>query len=186
MSTARKTHIASEEGLNRIADAINGLAARQTLTYDSAKGRYDNASIKTWLAAQADGKAYGVSIPKSAATGCTKTGANSGIANPVPGIIRRVDPYSGALLELRRNEHDGRAFGLRHQAGRHVPPAQGHSSVRRCAAIYAVCQVSAFGGRIWCSEDSIRAADKALRILRFSYRPHQERHDGLFGEIRCR
>jgi hypothetical protein len=97
MSTARKTHIASEEGLNRIADAINGLAARQTLTYDSSTGRYDNASIKAWLAAQADGKAYGVSIPKSAATGCTKTGANSGIANPVPGIIGRpaVDPYVG-------------------------------------------------------------------------------------------
>lgn len=97
MSIARKTHIASEEGLNRIADAINGLAARQTLTYDSARGRYDNASIKAWLAEQADGKAYGVSIPKSAATGCTKTGANSGIANPVPGIIGRaaVDPYVG-------------------------------------------------------------------------------------------
>lgn len=97
MATTHKTHIASEEGLNRIADAINGLAARQTLTYDSAKGRYDNASIKTWLTAQADGKAYGVSIPKSAATGCTKTGANSGIANPVPGIIGRpaVDPYVG-------------------------------------------------------------------------------------------
>jgi hypothetical protein len=72
-------------------------AANKTPTYDSAKGRYDNASIKTWLAAQADGKAYGVSIPKSAATGCTKTGANSGIANPVPGIIGRpaVDPYVG-------------------------------------------------------------------------------------------
>ncbi len=44
-----------------------------------------------------DGKAYGVSVPKGLATACTKTGANAGVANPVPGVIGQpaVDPYVG-------------------------------------------------------------------------------------------
>lgn len=83
--------------LNGIQRAIEGLGVRSTLTYNESAGRYDNASITRWLAAQNDGKAYGISILKSAATGCTKTGANAGIANPVPGIIGRpaIDPYVG-------------------------------------------------------------------------------------------
>lgn len=93
----RESQDSMAQTLHEIADAVRGIGVRTTLEYDSSTGRYDNASIKAWLAAQADGKAYGVSIPKSAATGCTKTGANSGIASPVPGIIGRaaVDPYVG-------------------------------------------------------------------------------------------
>lgn len=93
----RESQDSMAQTLHEIADAVRGIGVRTTLEYGSSTGRYDNASIKAWLAAQADGMAYGVSIPKSAATGCTKTGANSGIANPVPGIIGRaaVDPYVG-------------------------------------------------------------------------------------------
>ena len=38
-----------------------------------------------------------MSIPKGSATACTKTGANAGIANPVPGVIGTpaIDPYVG-------------------------------------------------------------------------------------------
>jgi hypothetical protein len=83
---------------NAAADRANAAAESaisSILRYDSSTGRYDNASIESWLLAQDDGKAYGISIPKSASTVCTKTGANAGIANPVPGIIGRpaVDPY---------------------------------------------------------------------------------------------
>ena len=65
--------------------------------YDEETGRYTNTSIASWLMKQRDGKIYGVSIPKGSATACTKTGANAGIANPVPGVIGTpaVDPYVG-------------------------------------------------------------------------------------------
>lgn len=97
MTTQHDYDFPTDQSLEHIARAIEGLATRDTLAYDSTTGRYDNASLRSWLAAQADGNAYGVSIPKSAATGCTKTGANSGIAAPVPGIVGRpaADPYVG-------------------------------------------------------------------------------------------
>ena len=81
--------------------AFTGLKATGTAQpvpeYDEEAGRYTNASIAAWLGAMRDGKNYGVSIPKGAATDCTKTGANAGMANPVPGIVGRaaVDPYMG-------------------------------------------------------------------------------------------
>ncbi|MDY4651159.1 MAG: hypothetical protein SO366_02785 [Atopobiaceae bacterium] len=93
----QKTHIMSDETGKDIVTALQGLATKPVPAYDSKAGRYTNASLKAWLVAGADGKAYGVSVPKSAATACTKTGANAGMTNPVPGIIgrRAVDPYEG-------------------------------------------------------------------------------------------
>lgn len=90
-----KTHIASDETLARIAAALEGMGAATVPEYDSATGRYTNASIAAWLAKMRDGKNYGVSIPKGSSTACTKTGANAGIANPKPGVIGRaaIDPY---------------------------------------------------------------------------------------------
>ena len=90
-----KTHIASDETLSRIAVALEAMGAATVPVFDDEAGRYTNASIAAWLARMRDGKCYGVSIPKGSATACTKTGANAGIANPVPGVIGRaaVDPY---------------------------------------------------------------------------------------------
>ena len=87
----------TNEALEAIASAINGLGASTVPEYNEGTGRYDNASIAAWLAKMRDGKNYGVSIPKGSSTACTKTGANAGIANPKPGVIGRaaVDPYVG-------------------------------------------------------------------------------------------
>ncbi len=87
----------TNEALEAIATAINGLGASTVPVYNEDTGRYDNASIAAWLAKQRDGKIYGVSIPKGSSTACTKTGANAGIANPVPGVIGTpaIDPYVG-------------------------------------------------------------------------------------------
>ena len=92
-----KTHIASDETLARIAVALEAMGAATVPVFDEGTGRYTNASIAAWLARMRDGKSYGVSIPKGSATACTKTGANAGIANPVPGVIGRpaIDPYVG-------------------------------------------------------------------------------------------
>lgn len=87
----------TNEAIEAIATAINGLGAQTVPKYDDGTGRYDNASITSWLAKMRDGKNYGVSIPKGSSNACTKTGANAGIASPTPGIVGRaaVDPYVG-------------------------------------------------------------------------------------------
>ncbi len=95
--TVEKTHFPSEETFQRVAVALESMSAATVPVYDEDAGRYTNASIAAWLARQRDGKNYGVSIPKGSATACTKTGANTGIANPVPGTIGTpaIDPYVG-------------------------------------------------------------------------------------------
>lgn len=90
------THIASDETLQRIADALEGRSS-EFPTYDPETGRYDNTSISKWLKSVSNGLCYGVSVPKGSATACTKLGANAGIAAPTPGKIGTpaVDAYSG-------------------------------------------------------------------------------------------
>lgn len=92
-----KTHIADHETLERVAVALESMGAATVPVFNEGTGRYTNASIAAWLARMRDGKSYGVSIPKGGSTACTKTGANAGIANPVPGVIGRpaIDPYVG-------------------------------------------------------------------------------------------
>lgn len=92
-----KTHILSDETGRRMALALEALAGTTAFTWDADAGEYTNDSIAAYLGARRDGLVYGVSIPKGSATACTKTGANAGIANPVPGIVGRaaIDPYAG-------------------------------------------------------------------------------------------
>jgi len=75
---------------------VAGLAGQYPI-WDDESGCYTNESIHNWLNARNDGLAYGISMPKTASTECVKTGANAGIANPVPGTIGTpaVDPYVG-------------------------------------------------------------------------------------------
>ena len=102
-----KTHIFSDETGQDLVKAVLSLGASTVPTYDGATGRYDNASIASWLSAMRDGKNYGVLIPKGASTACTKTGANACMANPVPGTIGTpaVDPYAntGAFVYFTVN-----------------------------------------------------------------------------------
>lgn len=90
------THIASDENLARIADVLEGKYAEYP-TYDPETGRYDNETIRRWLAAKRDGECYGVSDPKGLSTALTKLGANANMPNPTPGTIGSpaVDPYAG-------------------------------------------------------------------------------------------
>lgn len=90
---------------------------RATLVWDQTTGRYTNQSIVAMLASHADGLAYGVQIPKGSATACTKTGANTGIATPTPGVIGTpaVDNYAllGPFFTLEVNggvEADGTPY----------------------------------------------------------------------------
>ena len=75
--------------------------------FDPATSEYTTESIQQFLAAYRDSLIYGIQVPKSAATVCTKTGANAGIANPVPGIIGTpaVDSYvkRGPFLTVECN-----------------------------------------------------------------------------------
>ncbi|MDN6658737.1 MAG: hypothetical protein L0L18_06925 [Acidipropionibacterium jensenii] len=90
---------------------------RATLVWDQTTSRYTNQSIVAMLASHADGLAYGVQIPKGSATACTKTGANTGIATPTPGVIGTpaIDNYTlrGPFFTLEVNggvEVDGTPY----------------------------------------------------------------------------
>lgn len=102
-----KTHIASEETLQRIANSLDIMAGKAVLQWDETAGEYTSESIAALLAAGNDSLAYGVTIPEGSATACTKVAANTGIANPTPGYtgVPAVDPYvgRGSFRTLRVN-----------------------------------------------------------------------------------
>ena len=90
------THVASEETLQRVATSLERIANQKELIWDDVNECYTNQSVAAMLAAQKNGLAYGVSIPKGSATACTKIGANAGIAVPTPGYVGTpaIDPYT--------------------------------------------------------------------------------------------
>lgn len=87
-------------GHARLVSDMKDYVAKVTfcsLEYDDGLGRYTDESVASLVAHHRDGLAYGVSIPKGSVTSCVKTGANAGLAVPVPGIVGSpaVDPYVG-------------------------------------------------------------------------------------------
>ena len=90
------THVASEETLQRVATSLERIANQKELIWDDTNNCYTNQSVAAMLAAQKNGLAYGVSIPKGSTTACTKIGANAGIAVPTPGYVGSpaIDPYT--------------------------------------------------------------------------------------------
>ena len=76
--------------------------------YDPETGKYDNASIRKWLASKRTGKRYGIKQLKSNVVECEKLWDNAGIENPIPGKIGTpaVDPYvkeGGPFLKYEVN-----------------------------------------------------------------------------------
>ena len=90
-----KTHMASDETLTRVADALEMIARAETgMRYDPEKGEY--TGIGLWFQKRRDGKAYSVKGQNTASVSLTKTDANAGIAVPTPGTNDKpaVDPYA--------------------------------------------------------------------------------------------
>ena len=81
---------ARDKAIQAAADAIGALPE-----FDAVAGEYKPAGLAAWMLRKRDGQIYGVQIPKGLATGCTKTAANAGIANPTPGVTGTpaIDPY---------------------------------------------------------------------------------------------
>ena len=76
--------------------------------YNPETGKYDNASIRKWLASKRTGKRYGIKQLKSNVVECEKLWDNAGIDAPIPGKIGTpaVDPYvkeGGPFLKYEVN-----------------------------------------------------------------------------------
>lgn len=84
-------------------------ALNSVLEKDSQTGRYTNASLAEWWRRQRDGKVFGITMPKSSATSCTKTDDGADIANPIPGWLNHpaVDAYDRQLGPFRRVDVNG-------------------------------------------------------------------------------
>ena len=90
-----KTHMASDETLTRVADALEMIAGAETgMRYDTSTGEY--TGIGMWFQRRRDGKIYSVKGQNTASVSLTKADANAGIAVPTPGTNAKasVDPYA--------------------------------------------------------------------------------------------
>ncbi len=81
--------------MSAIAKSINDMSVNKVLEYDESSGEYKPDSIAKMFRLMATGLIYGVNIPKSASTACTKTDANAGIPAPVTSTLMKSgsDPY---------------------------------------------------------------------------------------------
>lgn len=86
-----------KSGLHEVAEAIKDLntSGNPVPEWDAEAGEFTIESIKRWLAANSDGKLYGVDQTLDAIQTCTKVLANEGIDNPVPSTLATpgTDPY---------------------------------------------------------------------------------------------
>ena len=89
---AQQSAQAAEDAADQaLANAVGALPE-----WNATLGEYPAAQLELWLKRIRDGKSYGIEVPKGFATGCTKLGANAGIAVPIPGTnaVPAVDPYT--------------------------------------------------------------------------------------------
>ena len=78
-----------------IADATRDISVDRVLEYDETSGEYKPESIAKMFRLMATGLIYGVNIPKSASTVCTKVDSNTGIPAPATSTLTKAgsDPY---------------------------------------------------------------------------------------------
>ena len=106
LGEARDESIAARDQVVELLGYVEGGFWPQ---FSRTLGEYPLEEMNKFLSSFLDGKTYGVRVPKSTATACTKTDANAGIATPVPGIIGRpaVDAYEnrGPFFSIEVNGH---------------------------------------------------------------------------------
>ena len=98
----------ANDAAKRAEDAVSDLANESYPVYNPNTGKYDNATIRNWLAGKRTGKRYGIKQLKSNVVECEKLWDNAGIAAPTPGKIGTpsVDPYvkeGGPFLKYEVN-----------------------------------------------------------------------------------
>ena len=98
----------ANDAAKRAEDAASDLANESYPVYNPNTGKYDNSTIRNWLASKRTGKRYGIKQLKSNVVECEKLWDNAGIENPVPGKIGTpaVDPYikeGGPFLKYEVN-----------------------------------------------------------------------------------
>ena len=98
----------ANDAAKRAEDAASDLANESYPVYNPNTGKYDNSTIRNWLAGKRTGKRYGIKQLKSNVVECEKLWDNAGIAAPTPGKIGTpaVDPYvkeGGPFLKYEVN-----------------------------------------------------------------------------------
>lgn len=97
----------ANEAAKRAEDAADSIKELYPV-YNPETGKYDNATIRKWLASKRTGKRYGIKQLKSNVVECEKLWDNAGIDAPIPGKIGTpaVDPYvkeGGPFLKYEVN-----------------------------------------------------------------------------------
>ena len=97
----------ANDAAKRAEDAADSIKELYPV-YNPETGKYDNATIRKWLASKRTGKRYGIKQLKSNVVECEKLWDNAGIDAPIPGKIGTpaVDPYvkeGGPFLKYEVN-----------------------------------------------------------------------------------
>ena len=120
------------------AEAASDLSNKAYPVYNPNTGKYDNSTIRNWLAGKRTGKRYGIKQLKSNVVECEKLWDNAGIENPVPGKIGTpaVDPYVKEGGPFLKYEVNG---GVESDSTLYVAKFQDEEGFDRAHPVYDTC-----------------------------------------------
>ncbi len=128
----------ANDAAKRAEDAASDLANEAYPVYNPNTGKYDNATIRNWLAGKRTGKRYGIKQLKSNVVECEKLWDNAGIDSPTPGKIGTpaVDPYVNEGGPFLKFEVNG---GVESDSTLYVAKFQDEDGFNRAHAVHDTC-----------------------------------------------
>lgn len=128
----------ANDAAKRAEDAASDLANESYPVYNPNTGKYDNSTIRNWLAGKRTGKRYGIKQLKSNVVKCEKLWDNAGIANPTPGKIGTpaVDPYVNEGGPFLKYEVNG---GVESDSTLYVAKFQDEEGFNRAHPVHDTC-----------------------------------------------
>lgn len=128
----------ANDAAKRAEDAVSDLANESYPVYNPNTGKYDNSTIRNWLAGKRTGKRYGIKQLKSNVVECEKLWDNAGISAPTPGKIGTpaVDPYVNEGGPFLKYEVNG---GVESDSTLYVAKFQDEEGFNRAHPVHDTC-----------------------------------------------
>lgn len=128
----------ANDAAKRAEDAASDIANEAYPVYNPDTGKYDNSTIRNWLAGKRTGKRYGIKQFKSNVVECEKLWDNAGIDAPTPGKIGTpaIDPYVNEGGPFLTYEVNG---GVESDSTLYVANFQDEEGFSRAHAVYDTC-----------------------------------------------
>ena len=128
----------ANDAAKRAEDAASDIANEAYPVYNPDTGKYDNSTIRNWLAGKRTGKRYGIKQFKSNVVECEKLWDNASIDAPTPGKIGTpaIDPYVNEGGPFLTYEVNG---GVESDSTLYVANFQDEEDFSRAHAVHDTC-----------------------------------------------